>query len=68
MPPLLENKNAIIYGAGGFIGRTVALTFADDRRVPLGAGARSQRHAVHADGGSRWVGLPRDLIYGRLRA
>src|SRR6476646_6811406 len=50
MEPLLEGKNAIIYGAGGGIGRGVARTFArEGARVFLAGRTRARLEAVAAD-------------------
>jgi NAD(P)-dependent dehydrogenase (short-subunit alcohol dehydrogenase family) len=38
MTPLLENKNVIVYGGGGFIGRVVARTFAREGATMFLAG------------------------------
>lgn len=59
---LLENKNAVIYGAGGGIGRGVALTFArEGARLFLGGRTRKKLEAVAAEiiaaGGSAEVAV-----------
>src|SRR5437867_7885785 len=59
---LLENKNAIIYGAGGGIGGGVARTFArEGARVFLAGRTREKLEAVAADiaaaGGSAEVAV-----------
>lgn len=61
MTPLLKNKNAIIYGAGGFIGRVVARTFAREgailfvvgRTEALAAGGR-RRDRLRGWAGRTW--------------
>src|SRR5690349_21285194 len=59
---LLENKNAVIYGAGGGIGRGVALTFArEGARVFLAGRTREKLEKVAAEitaaGGSAEVAV-----------
>jgi NADP-dependent 3-hydroxy acid dehydrogenase YdfG len=50
MELLLENKNALIYGAGGGIGGGVARTFArEGARVFLAGRTRASLEAVSAD-------------------
>jgi NAD(P)-dependent dehydrogenase (short-subunit alcohol dehydrogenase family) len=62
MTPLLENKNTIVYGAGGSIGGGVARTFArEGARVFLAGRTREPLEAVAADiqaaGGSAEVAV-----------
>jgi hypothetical protein len=41
---LLENKNGVIYGGGGFIGGAVARTFADVASYTIPASMTTRRH------------------------
>lgn len=66
MEPLLQGKNAIVYGAGGGIGRGVARTFArEGARVFLAGRTRERLEAVAADiaadGGSAQVDVVNTL-------
>ena len=62
MTGLLENRNALIYGGGGFIGRVVALTFAREGATVFLAGRtearlRSVADEVTSAGGKAHVGV-----------